>query len=346
MWQDVLDEAVALRAKGEPFALATVVAARPPQSARPGFKAIIHQDGSLKGWVGGSCARPTVLKEALKALEDGRPRLLCLSPEPGPPSLTRRRPPGWAHGRGQVAAPFTGPQEGVIEAPMTCQSQGALEVYIEPFLPRPQLLIIGSTPVAQALARLGKLLEFQVWGSDPAATQADFPDADLLLDGLEGVASRLSPQSHVVVATHGEYDEEALAAVAGSEAGYIGLVASPRRGRAALQYLKEKGVPPERLAKVKCPAGLDLGALTPAEVALTIAAEILQRRRQAVGEALEAPEAIATGDAVDPVCGMTVAVATARYTSSYGEVAFYFCCLPCKESFDREPERYALAARA
>lgn len=328
MWDTFFEQASQLRTAGEPFAFATVVACQRPTAAYAGAKALIRADGTLTGWVGGSCAQPTVIREALKALADGKARLLRISPEPR-----------------QSAAP----QEGVYDFIMTCASQGALEIFIEPFLPRPELLVIGETPVAQTLARCGALLDFTVCVSDPAATRERFPDADILEAHLEAVRARVSPRSYVVVATQGAYDEEALEAVIDTPACYIGLVASGKRAAAILQYLRDKGVQSELLQRVKCPAGLQLGAVTPPEIGFSIMGEILQLRRSNIDQAaaaaqtaIPAADVMPNAEVVDPVCGMTIQVAGARYTSVYDGKTFIFCGVGCKEHFDREPERYAV----
>jgi len=330
MWDTFFEQASRLRADGEPFALATVVACQRPTAAYPGARALIRADGTLTGWVGGSCAQPTVIQEALKALADGQARLLRISPELQHSAV---------------------PQEGVYDFVMTCASQGALEIFVEPFLPRPELIVIGETPVAQALARFGALVDFTVCVSDPAATRERFPDAETLYAHLEAVRARVSPRSYVVVATQGAYDEEALAAVIDTSAGYLGLVASGRRAATILQYLRDRGVQPELLQRVKCPAGLQLGAITPPEIAFSIMGEILQLRRSnkdKAGDAAHAtvPAADVRPDAVvvDPVCGMTVQVAGARYTSAYDGKTFIFCGAGCKERFDREPGRYGVGS--
>ena len=326
MWDTFFEQASRLRAVGEPFALATVVACQRPTAAYPGAKALIRADGTLTGWVGGSCAQPTVIQEALKALADGTSRLLRISPE-------------FQHS--------AVPQEGVYDFVMTCASQGALEIFVEPFLPRPELLVIGETPVAQALARFGALLDFTVCVSDPAATRERFPEADTFCADLEAVRTRISPRSYVVVATQGAYDEEALAAFIETSAGYLGLVASGKRAATIFQYLRDKGVQPELLQRVKCPAGVQLGAVTPPEIGFSIMAEILQLRRshKAVGEArtsVTAVDVMPDTTVVDPVCGMTVQAAGARYTSAYDGQTFFFCGIGCKERFDREPEHYSV----
>jgi xanthine dehydrogenase accessory factor len=333
MWDTFFEQASRMRAAGEPFALATVVACQRPTAAYPGAKALITADGTLTGWVGGSCAQPTVIQEALKALADGQARLLRISPE---------------------LQSSTVPQEGVYDFVMTCASQGALEIFVEPFLPRPALIIIGETPVAQTLARFGALVDFTVCVCDPAATRERFPDADTLYMDLEAVRARVHPQSYVVVATQGAYDEEALAAVIDTPACYIGLVASGKRAATISQYLRDKGVQAELLQRVKCPAGLQLGAVTPPEIACSIMGEILQlwRCNKVVdGVRAAVPPAAPRSDTtavrpdaavVDPVCGMTVQTAGARYTSAYDGKTFMFCGIGCKERFDREPERYAV----
>jgi xanthine dehydrogenase accessory factor len=323
---DILEQAHHLRQSGEPFALATVVRVTPPASARPGAKAIVRADGMIAGWVGGSCAQPLVVREALLALGDGQPRLLCLVGEGG-------REPERA--------------EGMIIQPMTCHSGGTLEIYIEPFVPRPRLLIVGQSATAEALAQLGAILHFDVAVADPEADAEHFPVANTLLQQLNDMRPLLTPYTYVVVATHGAYDEDALELALGGDASYVALVTSKRRAAAIGEYLRDAGVSEERLARLHAPAGLDLGASEPAAIALSIMAEIVQTSRQADKQISRREEAeIATStaiSAVDPVCGMTVEIATARYTTELDGQRFYFCCAGCKRSFVKEPERYLIA---
>ena len=327
MFDDLLEQVTALKGRSEPFVLATVVACKPPTSAKPGAKAIVRADGSFYGWVGGSCAQPLVIQESLKALQDGQTRVALLSPHPEEADLGL---------------------EGVVPIPMTCQSEGTLAIYLEPFLPKPQLLVIGQSPMARSLVSLAASLGFRVSACDPEADHELFPEAEHLVRDLAAIKENVGSGRHVVIATMGHYDEEALAAVAGGVApdhlGYVGLVASSRRGRAVIEYVQSTGVAPETLRQVKYPAGLDIGAETPEEIALSILTEIVrQRRASGTGVDLES----ITGDArpapleaVDPVCKMTVIVSDARYFSTHAGETFYFCCLPCKGEFDREPERY------
>jgi xanthine dehydrogenase accessory factor len=305
----LLARAAELERRGEPFALATVVRCEAPTSAKPGAKALIRRDGSVEGWVGGACAEPVVVREALGALRDGRPRLVGLYGEGGRP----------------------GRAEGILDHPMTCHSGGTLEIYVEPYLPTPLLLLLGHGPVIESLAALGGAAGYQV---------TTLPDetAWARLDGLG-----LGPRASVVVATHADSDEEALARVLATDAGYVSLVASRRRTTAVVDRLRRRGVPADRLGRFKAPAGLDLGAITPAEIAVSILAEMVQHHRADKGGEAVTPVAVAT-EALDPICGMTVEIATARHRSEVGEQTIYFCCLGCKETFDQNPGRY-LASR-
>ena len=298
MAEPLLALAADLERRGEAFALATVVRCEAPTSAKPGAKALIREDGTVEGWVGGACAEPVVVREALNALRDGRARLIGLYGEGG-------------RGPGRAA--------GILDYAMTCHSGGTLEIYVEPYLPSPLLVLVGHGPVVETLATLGRAAGYEV-------------------------ASELGPRelgrrASVVVATHADSDEDALARVLGTGAGYVSLVASRRRAAAIFERLRQRGVPAEQLGRLKAPAGLDLGAVTPAEIAISILAEIVQHHR---GDKAEAPAEI-PAEATDPICGMSVAVATARYRSEAGGRTTYFCCLHCQETFEQNPERYLVS---
>jgi xanthine dehydrogenase accessory factor len=322
MFDELLEQVSKLKSQDIPFVLATVVACQPPTSAKPGAKAIIRADGSFYGWVGGSCAQPLVVQHSLKVLQGGKAQVVVLTPHPEDVDLGL---------------------EEVVSVPMTCQSEGTLAIYLEPFLPRPQLLVIGHSPMARSLVALGHNTGFRVSACDPAASKELFPDADMLVMDLAAIGGSLGPRSYVVVATMGHYDEEALEKALTGQASYIGLVASPRRGRAVVEYLKGKGVPSNALGKVKYPAGLDIGAETPEEIALSILTEIVQRMRaESSGILLDSAAQPVHAEAVDPICKMTVTIGDARYYSTHHDQTFYFCCLRCKEAFDQEPDRYAL----
>jgi xanthine dehydrogenase accessory factor len=303
---DFFEQAARLRAREEPFVLATVVAYKSPQSAKPGSKAIIKADGSQIGWVGGGCVQPIVLREAREALQTGKPKLLTISPD--------ATADDW---------------KGVESYPMTCEGGGSLEIYLEPVLPKPQLLIVGRSPVAQTIAHLGRLLDFKVVVADAEARQEDFPDAELLLNDLDVVRNHINEASFVVVATMGNSDEEGLLSVIGTRPRYLGLVASEKKSKALFEYARAKGATEEDIATVKCPAGVELGGETLPEIALSVAAEIVRVRRTSTE-----PAAMASV-ATDPICGMTVDVQNAKYTSTVNTETIYFCCLRCKETFDQ-----------
>ena len=322
MFDDLLEQAAALKEQDKPFVLATVVACKPPTSAKPGAKAIVQPDGSFHGWVGGSCAQPLITQESLKALQDGQSRLVLLAPNPEDVDVGL---------------------EGTVLIPMTCRSEGTLAIYLEPCLPKPELVVIGQSPMARSLAVLGDKLGFRVTACDPSATAELFPNADTLVQELEAARGIIGPRSYVVVATAGHYDEEALEEVLGSQAGYVGLVASPRRGRTVIDYLRGKGISSEALQRVKYPAGVDIGAETPEEIALSILTEIVQRMRADSRGVPLAPAAQATDvESIDPICNMTVKVAGSRYLADYNGNTFHFCSLGCKEKFEQAPASYSL----
>jgi xanthine dehydrogenase accessory factor len=305
----LLAMAAELERRREPFVLATVVRCEAPTSAKPGAKALVRADGTLEGWVGGACAEPVVVREALQALRDGRPRLVGLYGEGG-------RAPGRT--------------EGILDYAMTCHSGGTLEIYVEPYLPAPVLVLVGHGPVVDVLATLAGAAGYSV---TPLAHAAG-----AVLDGLA-----LDRRASVVIATHADADEDALDRVLRTDAGYVSLVASRRRAAAIVERLRARGVPSDRLGRFKAPAGLDLGAVTPAEIAVSILAEIVQHHRSDKGDEpiLSTP---AAAEAIDPVCGMTVEIATARYRSEVGGRSTYFCCARCKEAFEQDPGRYAAAS--
>src|SRR5512140_3215796 len=231
---DYVDCMKALQDKGQPFVLATVVRVERPTSSKPGAKAIITPDGALSGWIGGSCAEPSVRKEALKTLSDGQPRLLRLCP----PEKMSATPP-----------------EGVTEARITCMSGGTLEIYLEPHLVQPQLVVIGHQAIAEALVTLAKALDYGVTVLGENISLERFPQADRVIDGLDFSQVQYGLNTHAVVASHGNYDELALEAILASPAAYVALVTSKKRAASILTYLRQDGVSEESLARLKYPAG-------------------------------------------------------------------------------------------
>ena len=285
MRPDLLALAASLSARGERFALVTVVRREPPSSARVGDTALVTEGGEYHGWAGGGCTRETVVREAQRAMADGEPRLFCLSPETNP----RPRP-------------------GIIALQMTCDSGGTVEIYVEPVLPVPRLVLFGGTPAVEALARIGEAMGYRVERGAGAAVRG----------------------AHVLVATMGDEDLEVLQKILRDEPAYVGVIASRKRFEQVRQTLIACGVPRAALERVSAPAGLDIGARTPEEIALSVMAQIVQERRKTKIEEKKEEKAI---EAIDPICKMTVNVATARHKAEVEGVMYYFCCAGCRTKF-------------
>jgi xanthine dehydrogenase accessory factor len=306
---DVLEEMGELTRRGEAFALATVVWRQPPSSSQPGARAIITGDGQLHGWIGGACAEPVVIREAQRVIAEGNARLLLL----GTPDQFGGAVP-----------------DGMTVIPIACQSEGALEIYIEPVLPVPHLVIVGGSPMARTLASLARALG---WRTD----LVDGPDFGAFAD------ESADERSMIVVATQGHDDEDVLARAVAAQPAYLGLVGSRRRGATVLGYLAERGVPQEELDRVRVPAGLDLGKTTHQEIAVAILAELVQLRASgSLARPLRtsaAPVAKpAPAEAIDPVCRMTVA--TSGRPLRHGGAEYYFCCAGCRQAFEQDPDAY------
>ncbi len=331
MFDRFLNKAAELLAKGETFVTASVVRFQAPISGKPGDKAIIFADGKMWGWIGGGCAQPVVIKEALKALADGKPRLVRISP---------------------TAAP----EDGIVDYTMTCHSGGTLDIYIEPVLPKPHILIFGRSPLAQTLARLGKTVGYRISVVACGADQEQFPDVDLLRADSNLGELKIGRETFIVVSTQGEGDEEALEQAARTNAAYVAFVASKVKAQKVFEYLREADVPSERVSQIRAPAGLDIHASTPEEIAVSILAEIIQLRGNRAKPVAESKKSalpvlnlpvlhlpVLNKEARDPVCGMLVNVSGAKYKSEHNASEVYFCCAGCKQAFDRQPEKYPLS---
>jgi xanthine dehydrogenase accessory factor len=308
----VLEQAGELTRRGQAFALATVVWRQGPSSGQQGARAIITAEGELRGWIGGACAEPAVIREAQQVIATGEARLLLL----GTPE--------------QFGAAIP---DGMTVVPIACQSEGALEVYIEPVLPAPHLVVVGRSPMAHTLADLARVLGWRA----------------TLVDGPDFTAAQAGERSMVVVATQGHFDEEAVEQAVAARPAYLGLVGSQRRGQALLGYLAERGVPQDQLDRVRVPAGLDLGRTTHQEIAVAILAELVQLRASgalAPGPAaaeLAAPARPAAdryGSSTDPVCGMTVAADGSARPLEHDGVTYYFCSGGCRRAFEDNPAAY------
>ncbi len=319
MFDELMSKAAELRARGQIFAFAVVVRCDPPISGKPGDKAIIDAQGKISGWIGGGCSQPLVIKEALKAIADGSPRLVRISP-----GAT-----GSAKG-------------GVVDYTMTCHSGGSLDIYIEPIFSKPHIAIFGRSAVAFALARLGKAIGFEISICAPGIKPEDCPEADLVFDDLDADPQHVTPRTFVVVATQGEHDEQALEKATGTNAPYIAFVASKQKTQAVMQTLKQQGLAAERLRRVVAPAGLPIGAVLPEEIAVSILAQVVEVSRNRSKPASLLPPLADSGEAIDPVCGMKVNIANAKYKSDLGGGMTYFCCARCQQTFEQSPEKYAV----
>jgi xanthine dehydrogenase accessory factor len=296
------------------YALAIVVGRRPPVSSHLGDRAIVYADGRMAGFIGGSCSREIVRKAALDALQTGEPRLVSIDP-------------------------------------LSCASEGAIDVYIEPELPQPYFFVAGFTPAAHALTKIAPKLDFNVVHFVRRDEIPELePHAGALITDIEGIEQHLQAvdadvrkTSVAIAATQGHYDEDALAAFVRSGVGFIGLLASAKRGRNTIELLARQGLPPSEIARIRYPVGLDIGARRPSDVAISIFAEVVAARSARLpetGASVDAEDAIA----VDPVCGMTVDIAESANRAQFDGALYYFCSSHCSSAFAAEPETYVRTA--
>jgi xanthine dehydrogenase accessory factor len=296
----VTDAAAELTRTREPFVQATVVRAQKPTSAHAGDTALVRADGSIDGFVGGTCAEASVREYGLMTLSTNQPLLLRIVP-------------------GEVAPQST--EEGAVTVANPCLSGGSVEIFLEPRVPAPHVLVVGDSPIAVALADLGRPLGFDVELVPGEAARPTAGDAAL------------------VVASHGRGEEPALTAALRLGVPYVGLVASRIRGAAVLASLD---VTDELRSRVHSPAGLDIGGRTAAEIALSVLAELVAERRAAERHAPAAPATPTSG--VDPVCGMTVAAVDSSPHVTVDGTTTWFCCEGCRTAFLADPARYAAAS--
>lgn len=324
MFNEFLNKSNQLYQGSEPFAIAFVVNRQVPSSGKPGDKAVIEKNGQITGWIGGGCTRGIVLKEALSSIADGKPRLVRISPD------------------GETLE-----SSNVVSYNMTCHSGGAVEIYIEPVLPKPHLLIMGKSHVAMALNKIGKAMDYRVSVVSKGADQIVFPGADFIFEG-DLTDEHILPNTCIVVCTQGENDERALEQAVRSGVPYVAFVSSRKKANAIFRLLKQRGVSFDELKRIKTPAGLDINAKLPEEVAISILAEIIQvmrgeERQMASDKTANNAAPKLEGVFINPVCGIPVEKSTAKHVIRYEEEDYYFCCDGCKVKFEATPEQYALA---
>jgi len=285
---EILERAAQLKAAGRPFALATVVRAESPTAAKPGAKAVVTQEGEILGWIGGGCAQPAVLKTARQALRDGQAQLIRVSPQ-----------------ETSVAQP------GIVDFGMSCHSGGTLDIFIDPVVARPSLAIVGGSPTAQALSSLADKAGFAVHVAAPNGAAALFPDARQVIDGFGLDAFECGVPSFVVVATQGKRDEAALVAALSLDARYLAFVASDRKAEKIKAGLIAGGHSAQQVHAIVSPVGIDIAAVTPEEVAVSILAALVRERRtrelenadKATATSLPSAERDATDSAASSCCG-------------------------------------------
>lgn len=303
----VMGRALELSRAGESFALATVVWRQGPSSGQHGSRAIVTASGEVHGWIGGACAEPVLIREALDVIESGEPKLIWLGLSE---ELERMHVPN-----------------GVITVPISCQSDGSLQIYIEPAQNTPHLVIVGRSPMAVTLAEMARLLDWRV-------------DA---IDGPDFTTSSATPQSTIVVATQGHGDEDVVQTALAIGPAYLGVVASARRGEALRGFLKDHGVTDEALDRLRIPVGLDLGRTTHREVAVSVLAELVQLRASgALSGGRGAAAVVRPATAIDVVCGMTVNADASSHPYEYGDTTYYFCCPGCRYAFKQEPTKFLI----
>lgn len=315
-----LEKAMDLNKKAEPYATAMIVRRKIPSSGKPGDKAIITKDGQIHGWIGGGCTRGIVLKEAMEALQDYKPRLVNISPDATNKKL-----------------------ENTKIYTMTCQSGGEVDVYIEPVLPKPQLLIFGKSHIAMALAKIANSMDYRVHVVMTTVDKNVFPTADKLYAIQDFEADEYHKNSFVVVCTQGEGDAEALLKALSLNSPYTAFVASRMKANAIYHEIRLKGASMDQLQGIRTPAGLDIGAKLPEEVAISILAEIIQTfRGEQKEQAKQQPAVQLNNDDyyINPVCNIPVQKTTAKHVVIYNNEKVYFCCDGCKVSFEKNPAQY------
>tara|TARA_S200000501_G_C20746672_1_gene709808 strand:- start:23 stop:976 length:954 start_codon:yes stop_codon:yes gene_type:complete len=312
---DWIKRASELKKRGRPFAIATVINTIAPASAKPMSKAIIHHNGDIEGWIGGGCSISTVITESLKCIKNGKAIVLRLSPENvSKDKVTFKK-----------------------EVFLNCESGGTLEFHIEPVLPMTKLIIYGCTPTVYALAKMGSLLNYECFICSPNA------------ESIPGLPKNIhivkdykifSDQCVAVLATQGENDLQALKSAIDSKPKFISMIISKKKASSLLMQLEKQGYSKENISTVKFPAGMDINASTPEEIAVSILAELINDRNSIDLKEQVIVEVKEDKKEIDPICKMIVDPKNAADTYNFDDVNYYFCCVGCKEKFASEPSLY------
>ena len=303
--------------------MAVVVRKEAPSSGKLGDKAVINKFGEIFGWVGGGCVKAIMIKEAEDAMKTGKARLVRI---------------------GKSEAPLK--SEAVMEYKMTCQSEGTVEVFIEPVLPEPHLVVMGKSAIAKALVKIGKAAGYRVTAVAPDARPDTFGQVDELITQYKLDQVKTTMASSIVVVTQGEQDELALEEAMKKSAIYLGFVASRKKKSVVFSSLLDAGLDQEAISKIKSPAGIDIKARKPEEVAISILAEIIQvQQMNPSGFSFSAfdetrQQAGKSKFYINPVCGVPVDMENPKHVVEYKGEKVYFCCDGCLVKFEQQPEKY------
>ncbi len=322
MYNEFYKKQAQLLQDNEAFVTATVVHREVPSSGKSGDKAVVDQHGSLTGWIGGGCVKGIVLKEAEEALRSGQARLVKV----GGDQLTKH-------------------VNGIKEYKMTCMSEGIVDIFIEPVLPAPHMIIIGKTSIAKALVKLSSAMGYRLSLIAPDAEKEYFPAVNEFSSDFSMADIKSSFSSALVICTQGENDEEAIEAALKTECFYKGFIASEKKKGKVFENLISLGADASKIAKIHSPAGINIDAKKPEEVAVSILAEIIQKKNNLEITGFSHFESKNKEEAesplyINPVCGVLVDKKNPKHVVEFAGEKVYFCCDGCKVKFDKEPEKH------
>lgn len=341
MFNNISEKMSSLLGHGETFALAQVVWRQAPSSGKPGDKAIIRNDGSVIGWIGGGCVKGIVIKEGMEAIKDHKYRLVKISPD--------------YKGKEETD------DENIKKYKMTCHSGGSMEVFIEPVIPNPHLIIMGRSNIAKALAKVAKAADFKVSVHSKVEQEKEFEGVDAYYQTISLDDHIITPNTFVVVSTQGDTDEWCVKNALLTGSSYVGFIASKRKSKQVKDYLGMEKLDDKLISSLRTPVGLDINAKLPSEVAVSIVADIVKEFRsdepkeqvqitmdsESVEEVKKQPE-VSSKDPefiVNPVCNLPITKESAKYVVREKGELIYFCCDGCKVSFDKNPDTYIMKMR-
>ena len=323
MFEDISKELAKYSDRGETVAVAQVVWRKVPTSGKPGDKAIISKNGMMTGWIGGGCVRSIAIKEAYQAIKDRKYRIVRISPDL---------------------------EEGMSQDPsiktykMVCHGGGSMEIFIEPVMPKPHIIVIGNSNISAALVKISKATDYKVSVLGRELEKEMFPEADNIFENLDFKDLKIGSNTFIIVATQGENDEEAVKNALLSGGNYVSLVASPKKAQHVKDYLFMNKVKPQLIDTLRTPAGLNINAKLPEEVAISILADIIKNFRSENDTAEDKTENIKNDLSesyfINPVCNLPISKVDAKHIVDYKGHKVYFCCDGCKISFDKTPDHY------